>query len=366
MSSRYNKEQYRDALTSLMPKGQAWPEKDPVQQAVLAALAESCARSDSAAVTMLKISFPATATDFLTEWEKSLGLPDSCSVSETGVGARQQAILAKLAFSGGQSRQFYTSLAKSMGYNIQIAVFRQSRAGLSHCGDALNGDDWPACWRVTVPGMNYIAAQCQKSYCGDPLRSWGNRRLACTLNRQTQSHTVVLFNYLQSVILSAEKTLLSGDLVYPDRDIDIAGVTVDILFTDRASGVFEKKKVITDENGHFSIKMSMSGKLAIQACARFTNQSYGPLMLSSDIFYYTNIPRPDIPENRISVKSTYGEILDRGSYSVPVKSTFGSAISGGNTLSIPVKSVCGTTIDSGADLQKPVKAVYGYLLVTEV
>ncbi|ASD84770.1 hypothetical protein LFZ16_00025 [Salmonella enterica subsp. enterica serovar India str. SA20085604] len=86
MSSRYNKEQYRDALTSLMPKGQAWPEKDPVQQAVLAALAESCARSDSAAVTMLKTSFPATATDFLTEWEKSLGLPDSCSVSETGVG----------------------------------------------------------------------------------------------------------------------------------------------------------------------------------------------------------------------------------------------------------------------------------------
>ncbi|MGG5965289.1 YmfQ family protein [Salmonella enterica] len=366
MSSRYNREQYRAALTSLMPKGQAWPENDPVQQAVLTALAESCVRSDNAAVTMLKTSFPATATDFLTEWEKSLGLPDNCSISETGVGARQQAILAKLAFSGGQSRQFYTSLAKSMGYDISIAVFRQARSGLSHCGDALNGDDWPACWQVTVPGLNYIAAQCQKSYCGDPLRSWGNRRLACTLNRQTQSHTVVLFNYLQSVLLSAEKTLLSGELVYPDRDINVAGATVDILFTDRESGDFNRKRVITDQNGRFSIKMSMSGKLAIQACARFTKQSYGPLMLSSDIFYYTNIPRPDIPENRINVKSTYGEILGSSGQSVPVKSAFGSVVSGGNTLSIPVKAVCGTTMDSGANLQKPVKSIYGYLLVTEV
>ncbi|HAT1683173.1 TPA: DUF2313 domain-containing protein [Klebsiella oxytoca] len=348
-----------------MPTGQAWPRKPgTVQQAVLAALAKSCVRSDSAGMSMLKASFPATATDFLTEWENSLGLPDDCGVSETGVGARQQAILAKLAFSGGQSRAFWTGLAKSMGYDITITVFRQARVGLSHCGDALNGDDWPVCWQVTVPGMTYLPAQCQKSYCGDPLRSWGNRRLACTLNRQAQSHTVVMFNYLHSVILHAEKTLLSGELVYPDHDVGISGVTVDILFTDRESGLFEKKQVITDQDGRFSIKMNMSGKLAILACARFTKQSYGPLMLSSDIFLYTNIPRPDIPENRINVKSVYGTTLNSAGQTVPVKSLYGDIISGGNTLSIPVKALNGSAISKGNTLSVPVRNVYGFLLVT--
>ncbi|EAW3106296.1 hypothetical protein C0Z46_16865 [Salmonella enterica] len=72
------------------------------------------------------------------------------------------------------------------------------------------------------------------------------------------------------------------------------------------------------------------------------------------------------PDTFINVRQVYGATLASRGQSVPVKSAFGSAVSGGNNLSIPVKSVCGTTMDSGADLQKPVKAVYGYLLVTEV
>ncbi|EEG3099144.1 hypothetical protein N0D16_002692 [Salmonella enterica] len=72
------------------------------------------------------------------------------------------------------------------------------------------------------------------------------------------------------------------------------------------------------------------------------------------------------PDTFINVRQVYGATLASRGQSVPVKSAFGSAVSGGNTLSIPLKAVCGTTMDSGADLQKPMKAVYGYLLVTEV
>ncbi|MGG5964506.1 hypothetical protein ACQSED_23250 [Salmonella enterica] len=72
------------------------------------------------------------------------------------------------------------------------------------------------------------------------------------------------------------------------------------------------------------------------------------------------------PETFINVRQVYGTTLNSSGQSVPVKSAFGSVVSGGNTLSIPVKAVCGTTMDSGADLQKPVKSIYGYLLVTEV
>lgn len=72
------------------------------------------------------------------------------------------------------------------------------------------------------------------------------------------------------------------------------------------------------------------------------------------------------PDTFINVKQVYGTTLNSSCQSVPVKSTFGNVVSGGNTLSIPVKAVCGTTLDSGTDLQKPVKSICGYLLVTEV
>ncbi|EED4921355.1 hypothetical protein WP05_03165 [Salmonella enterica subsp. arizonae] len=72
------------------------------------------------------------------------------------------------------------------------------------------------------------------------------------------------------------------------------------------------------------------------------------------------------PDTFINVKQVYGTTLASRGQSVPVKSTFGNVVGGGNTLSIPLKAVCGTTLDSGSDLQKPVKSIYGYLLVTEV
>ncbi|EGN5550038.1 hypothetical protein ISI31_000692 [Salmonella enterica] len=54
------------------------------------------------------------------------------------------------------------------------------------------------------------------------------------------------------------------------------------------------------------------------------------------------------PDTFINVRQVYGATLASCGQSVPVKSAFGSAVSGGNTLGVPVKSI------------------YGYFLVTEV
>ncbi|EHJ8971188.1 DUF2313 domain-containing protein [Salmonella enterica] len=298
--SRYTRTEYLSAIASLMPTGKAWPKKSgTVQQAVLAALASSCVRSDRAATGLLRASFPPTATDFLTEWEKSLGLPDDCGISETGVGVRQQAILAKLAFSGGQSAQFYISLAKSMGYEISLNVFRQARTGLSHCGDALNGDDWPACMEVLVDDVSYIAARCRANYCGDPLRVWGNRRLVCTINRQAQSHTAVLFHYLRGITLSAENTLIQGEVLYPDHDLSDSGVTVEVEMTNMDTGDFVKKYPVTDGSGRFSCSVEGSGRFGVIARARFMPESYGPVLLSSETTFITiNQVKETNEENR--------------------------------------------------------------------
>lgn len=196
--SQYTVEAYHQALHALMPVGLAWPrEPKAVQSAVLRALANSYQRSDSEALSLLRGGFPASATILLTEWEKSLGLPDDCSIGEVDtIGKRQAAVVSKLISTGGQSKSYFIGIARTLGFNIEIEEFRQARAGLSVCGDGLNGEDWPFVWMVVADSTNVTFARAGMSYCGDPLRSWGNKQLECTLNKLAPSHTIVKFGYI--------------------------------------------------------------------------------------------------------------------------------------------------------------------------
>lgn len=195
--SRYSVADYTSALQGLLPTGLVWSRKtDGVQSAVIRALAQSYQKSDDSALALLEGAFPATATIMLTDWEKTLGLPDDCAIGENdSIALRQKAILSKLFSTGGQSSAYLIGVAKALGYNITITVFRQARAGMSVCGDALNGEDWPFTWLVNAPNTTINYAQAGKSYCGDPLRSWGNRRLECRLSALAPSHTIVKFGY---------------------------------------------------------------------------------------------------------------------------------------------------------------------------
>lgn len=196
--SQYPVESYAQALQSLIPIGLAWP-RDPeaVQGAVLRALASSYQRSDSEALSLLRGGFPPTATILLPEWEKSLGLPDDCSIGEVdSIPKRQAAVVSKLVSTGGQSKHYFIGIAKILGYDITIKEFRQARAGLSVCGDSLNGEDWPFVWMVESDITTMSFSRAGISYCGDPLRSWGNKQLECRFNMLSPSHTIVKFGYI--------------------------------------------------------------------------------------------------------------------------------------------------------------------------
>ena len=195
--SRYSVADYTSALQGLLPTGLVWPRKsDGVQFAVVRALAQSYQQSDDSAVELLEGAFPATATIMLTDWENTLGLPDDCAIGENdSIALRQKAILSKLFSTGGQSASYFIGLAKALGYDITVTVYRQARAGMSVCGDALNGENWPFTWLVTAPETTISYAQAGQSYVGDPLRSWGNKRLECRLNALAPSHTIVKFGY---------------------------------------------------------------------------------------------------------------------------------------------------------------------------
>ncbi|MCC3745334.1 YmfQ family protein [Rouxiella badensis] len=196
--SRFSADDYSQALQALMPTGEVWPRSsNSVQAAVIRALSQSFQRSDDDATLMLKGAFPSTATMMLTDWENTLGLPDDCAIGELdSIPLRQKAVVAKLFSTGSQSIPYFIGVAKALGYSIAIATYRQARAGMSVCGDSLNGDDWPFVWTVQSEDTNYSYAQAGVSYCGDPLRSWGNKRLECTLNNISPSHTLIIFEYV--------------------------------------------------------------------------------------------------------------------------------------------------------------------------
>lgn len=196
--SQFTVKEYSRALQALIPTGLAWP-RDPggVQGAVIRALATGFQRSDNDAIALLVGAFPETATIMLTEWEKTLGLPDDCSIGEVDtIAKRQAAVVSKFISTGGQSRTYFIGIARALGYNITIKEYRQARAGLSVCCDGLNGDDWPFVWLVEAEETTISYARAGMSYCGDPLRSWGNKQLECRMNALAPSHTIVKFGYI--------------------------------------------------------------------------------------------------------------------------------------------------------------------------
>ncbi|QZN97363.1 YmfQ family protein [Symbiopectobacterium purcellii] len=195
--SLFSKTDYSGALQNLLPQGRAWPrESTTVQAAVIRALARSFARSDDDAQRLLVGAFPSAATILLTEWENTLGLPDDCAIGEIGgISDRQLAVVSKLISTGGLSRQYYIQVAAALGYTITISQFRPAMSGMTVCGDALNGDEWPFTWRINSPLTTMKYAVAGGAYCTDPLASWGNKQLECAITKIAPSHLRLIFNY---------------------------------------------------------------------------------------------------------------------------------------------------------------------------
>lgn len=193
----YTADDYTQAMIGLAPQGMAWDWRPGSNMhAVLRALARGYESSDIDAVQLLEGAFPKTATTLLPEWEKTLGLPDDCAIGEMDtIPKRQSAVLSKLLRTGGMSKDYYTGLAVEMGFNITITEFRQARAGLTGCGAAINGEDWPFVWRVNAGETQLNYAVASRSYCGDPLRSWGDRYFECHFSQISPSHTILQVVY---------------------------------------------------------------------------------------------------------------------------------------------------------------------------
>lgn len=188
---------YRDQLKALLPPGHAWT-RDPgtTFEKLLDGMAQEWARLDARGDQLIREAIPSTTSELLPDWERVAGLPDDCGgqQSETLQGRRAD-LIAKLTSTGGQSPAYFIAVAAALGYTITITEFRPFRAGYSSAGDQLTNNEWAHTWQVNAPETTISNFRAGQSQAGEPLRTWGNERLECTMNDLKPAHTHVLFAY---------------------------------------------------------------------------------------------------------------------------------------------------------------------------
>jgi uncharacterized protein YmfQ (DUF2313 family) len=156
----HSTEDYRQAWADLLPQGTAWS-RDPLSviQTVIMGLCgilgtpdpidpePSPYNFDQQAATLLAIETdPRQTVIMLPDWERAFGLPDLCLAEPLTIADRQKALTARVAFTGGQSREWFLNYAASIGYEINIIEHAPYMCGISQCGSTINWNNEGAIW----------------------------------------------------------------------------------------------------------------------------------------------------------------------------------------------------------------------------
>jgi uncharacterized protein YmfQ (DUF2313 family) len=195
---------FQAEILSLMPTGLAWPkEPDALQSQVALALAQTFARLNARAIYLLTDAFPSTTVELLPEWEAALGLPDPCAGQFPTIAQRQMQVAARFAAGGGQSVSYLINFAALLGTPITIAQNTPAKFGIATFGQPMNNDQWAFVWTVTVTSLAIYDSTFGVSRFGDPFRAWGNAVLVCEINRIKPAHTLALFRYTGTAVVTA-------------------------------------------------------------------------------------------------------------------------------------------------------------------
>jgi uncharacterized protein YmfQ (DUF2313 family) len=199
-------------LADLLPPGAVWPRQpDTDLMKTMAGLAVEFARLLARDCDLLTESYPGTATETITDWERICGLPDECTGPLETLQERRQAVLAKLSSRGGQSRQYYIDSAADLGFEIaKITEFRPLIADEGRAGDACyyqsqdfrdspkdeRDKDWWFVWEITTTEeQKTVYMRADESEAGDPLAVYGNSMLTCFIEQNKPAHTMVLYAF---------------------------------------------------------------------------------------------------------------------------------------------------------------------------
>ncbi|WP_171016300.1 YmfQ family protein [Pseudomonas sp. F(2018)] len=198
---------YRQQLFALLPQGIVWTTVPTSNlQRLLAGMAREPARIDERAEALLAEADPRLALETFEEWEASYGLPSACAPAEQSMADRRAALIGRIIGRGGMTVQDYLDLAEGLGYaGAQVMEFREATVEVDTptghtgavIGDDMNGAEWDLTWRVLLPNGVIRESVIDEAVIGDPLRSWGDELIECSLRHAAPSWLILQIGYLE-------------------------------------------------------------------------------------------------------------------------------------------------------------------------
>lgn len=185
---------HRELLTLLLPPESYAPAGTALQVELQAEGLVLDATLDSADRAANAVT-PLRAGAALPDWERVCGLTPSAT---SPYQQRLQAVLAKLAETGGLSIPYFTRLAAGMGYRVTIAEPQPFRVDMDRIGDALAVPDVVWIWQVIVHGdtaHRVYRFRIGESAIGERLTAFGDAVIEAVMNDLKPAHTFVYFAY---------------------------------------------------------------------------------------------------------------------------------------------------------------------------
>lgn len=131
----YTREQWTDQAIKLFPPGIAF-NSDPnsnFYKLIYALMGEFKAFNDFSNA-IIEDWNPLTTTNFLEEWQSSLGLPDQCVTYQSSFEDQRNQVISRINFTGQSNINFLSGLCTSLGYEVDIKEWGQMICNVQACG----------------------------------------------------------------------------------------------------------------------------------------------------------------------------------------------------------------------------------------
>jgi uncharacterized protein YmfQ (DUF2313 family) len=185
------------ALQAMLPPGRAFTrEPDSVWSQMLSAIAALFLAVQFRLEDLLEQADPRRATSMLPDWERLLGLPDTCTPVGQQQADRQRSAYQRLVEQGGQSRAYFIGLAALLGEaGVTLTEFKRFTCN-SNCNEALYSQADRFSWRVSIPhaALNARLLNCN-SPCNAALQQYTPSVIECAFTERKPAHTTVIFAY---------------------------------------------------------------------------------------------------------------------------------------------------------------------------
>lgn len=189
---------YYRQMAQLLPLGPAWDaDLNAGIHDVLRAAAQEFARVDARAGDLISEVVPTGVRELLPDWERVMGLPDSCTLLQPQFWQRRAEVVRRFGAVGEQRSAYFVQVAALMGYpDARVTEHRAPRFGRSRFGSARWGT-WRAqfIWTLHLGGRQARGLRWGAAVWGNRFGVIPGNEVECVIRRYAPAHTVVLFDY---------------------------------------------------------------------------------------------------------------------------------------------------------------------------